>query len=395
MLNVDEALKIIFQSTPQAQIEKVSLDKASGKTLAQKVFATRDQPPFHRVAMDGIGINSTNKTTSYAIEGIQAAGSPQLTLKNNDNCIEVMTGAILPKNCNCVIPYEKVTINNGTATINPTDISDMKNVHQKSTDYKEGEVLLKEGLHIGSAVCAVIASQGKSVVEVYKQPTITIISTGTELVDLDKEIKEHQIFMSNSYAIENELRNYGITNIERKHIVDDQIKTENEIRVSLENSDIVILTGGVSRGKYDFIPDSLNNLGVKKHFHKIEQKPGKPMFYGTKGKKQVFALPGNPVSCLVCLRRYVLPSISNSMNTPEPVRYGILQSEVHFKRAFTYFVGVKAKHTESGELHLTPVTSNGSGDFNSIGQADGFIQLPSGKESFYPGESYKYFSWSK
>jgi molybdopterin molybdotransferase len=394
MINVEQAEKIVLETTPLMSMERVLLKNATGRILAEKITASRNQPPFNRVAMDGIAINTETEVDELFIEGIQAAGEPQLVLNDKNNCLEVMTGSSLPKNTNCVIPYENIKIENGIAAISKQDIQDMQFIHPLAKDYQEGDELLVPGIKISSAVCAIIASQGIESINVYRLPSVTVISTGTELVELNNSILDHQIFMSNSYAIENELKGFGLTDISRVHIVDDKKVTETIIEDALNSSDIIILTGGVSKGKYDFIPECLENLKVKKQFHKIEQKPGKPMFYGTKGDKQVFALPGNPISCLVCLRRYVTPSILKSINSNEISVFGELQSEITFKSSFTYYVPVKAEYSELGKLMLTPIPTNGSGDFNSLGHSAGFIQLPGNKQNFLQGESYRFYKWN-
>jgi molybdopterin molybdotransferase len=396
MINVAEAQKIIQDTTPVAQTEELSIVESNGRILAKDLIATRNQPPFDRVTMDGIAIDSTSGITEYTIEGIQAAGQSQLTLSDSSMCFEVMTGASLPIGCDCVIPYELIQINTETkkVIINKEDIVAMNNIHKESSDYKEGDILLEAGLKITSPVCAIITSQGRSKVTVYKNPKVVIISTGSELVDLDQTILPYQIFMSNSYAIEAELKNYGLSHIKRMHIPDDEKETEIQIEKVLNEYEIVILTGGVSRGKFDYIPGTLEKLGVSKLFHKIKQKPGKPMWYGTKGTKQVFALPGNPVSCLVCLRRYVIPSLDLALNQVVTPVYGELQKKIEFKNDFTFYIPVKTSHTKDGKLALTPISNNGSGDFYATGLSDGFAELPSDQEIFNTGESFRYYSWS-
>ncbi len=395
MIQVSEAHKLIQDSTSIAQKEIVSVAISNKRILAEDIFATRNQPPFNRVAMDGIAIDSKSVELEFNIEGVQAAGAKQLSLSSSENCIEVMTGATLPLGCDCVIPYEKTTIDQDkkTAKIEKSSIALMKNIHSEASDYKEGEIVLKKGTMITSPVCAIIASQGKSEVSVYKTPKVIIISTGSELVELDKPIEPYQIYMSNSYAIESELKSYGLTDIARLHIPDNPEETQRQIKHALENYDILILTGGVSRGKFDYIPGTLDKLGVKKLFHKIKQKPGKPMWYGSFENKQIFALPGNPVSCLVCLRRYVIPALDQSLGKNVTPHYGELQSTIEFKRDFTLFASVSATSFTDGRLLLFPISSNGSGDFYAIGQSTGFIELPPEPKIFKPGEIFQYYSW--
>lgn len=393
MISVLEAQKTIFNTTPKAQIETINICDSNGRVLAKDILALRNQPPFHRVMMDGIAIDSSAKTNSFQIQGTQAAGDKQLTLKDSSDCIEVMTGAALPIGCDCVIQYEKVQINSNTAIINSQDISSMGNIHEHASDYKEGEVLIKAGTKINSPICAVIASQGKSKVCVYKLPKVVIISTGSELVELDNKIEPYQIYMSNSYSIESELKNYGLKDIERLHIPDDQEQTQKQIEKALKDFDILIMTGGVSKGKFDYIPGILDNLGVIKHFHKVKQKPGKPMWYGSINDKQVFALPGNPVSCLVCLRRYVIPALNTSQQLEALPVYGELTESIKFKPDLALFASVKAQSSPCGKLTFIPISTNSSGDFYAAGQSTGFIELPSDQEIFNPGEIFPYYSW--
>lgn len=394
MISVSEASQIIKSTCPERQTEFIDLELAHKRILAQQILSSREQPPFNRVAMDGVAINFNGKVLdNYNIEGVQAAGSPQLELKNNKNCIEVMTGSILPKNCNCVIQYEKTEISGGVVTLDVESLSDFQNIHSKGADYKAKEVILEKDLIITSSISAIIASQGKRKVEVYKSPKIAIISTGSELVELDQEAKDYQIHMSNSYAIEHELKNHDINNTTRIHITDDKDSTHQKIEECLNQYDILILTGGVSKGKFDYVPETLAKLGVEKHFHKIKQKPGKPMWYGTFKNKQIFALPGNPVSSLVCLRRYVLPSLLSGSDATISGTPCVLADDITFKRAFTLFAPIKISINEKGEQVGTRIKTNGSGDFYSLGKSSGFLELPENLEVYKKGEVYTYYSW--
>ena len=397
MINVSEADDFILNSTPIFEEEIIDIELSMGRILFQDISSIRNQPPFHRVTMDGIAINSNNKRNVYKIEDVQAAGSPRLNLKSQDNCIEVMTGAALPHGCDCVIPYEQVLISkeNESASIKTEDIIEMKYIHLEASDYKKGNTLLTKGTLITSPVVAILASQGKREVSVFKRPKIAVISTGSELVELNSEVLPHQIYMSNSYAITSELEKFGIQSIKRIHIVDDKDSTEKKIKELLYGNDILIITGGVSMGKFDYIPEVLSKLGVEKIFHKIKQKPGKPMWYGIKDHKQIFALPGNPVSCLVCLRRFVIPSLIKSQGYKVKEMYGELAKKVEFNKDFTLFKPVTTSYSKGGQLLLTPVESNNSGDFYSLGKSDGFVELPGEKIVFNKAESYKYYPWLK
>lgn len=397
MISTSQADDLILNSTSISQEEIIDIESSIGRTLFKEISSVRNQPPFHRVMMDGIALDSKVKSTEYKIENIQAAGRSQLTLKNSNNCIEVMTGAPLPVGCDCVIPYENIKISKESnfASINIEDIIELNNIHLEATDYKAGDILLSKGIVITSPVVAIIASQGTREVSVFKRPKIAVISTGDELVELNSEVLPHQIYMSNSYAIMTELEKFGIESLKRIHIIDDKDSTETKIKELLNENDILIITGGVSMGKFDFIPEVLSKLGVEQVFHKIKQKPGKPMWYGIKDHKQIFALPGNPVSCLVCLRRFVIPSLIKSAGYASHSIYGQLTEVVEFNKDFTLFKPVMASYSKSGQLLLTPVESNNSGDFYSLGSSDGFVELPDEKKVFNKAESYKYYPWQK
>lgn len=397
MIHVEEAQKIILDSTKLRATKNANINDCLGNTLAEDIHASLNQPPFNRVAMDGIAINfdtTLGSLKDYKIEGVQAAGSAQLKLENDKNCIEVMTGAILPEGTNTVIPYEQVEINDGVATIITETMTLFQNIHSMGVDYKKGDLLLKKNTKITAPIKAVIASQGNAEVKVFQTPKIAIISTGSELVELGNDIKEYQIYKSNTYAIDHELRANNYTDNDMIHIPDTPEDTEKILKDCLEKYDLLVLTGGVSKGKFDYVPDTLNKLGVEKHFHKIKQKPGKPMWYGTFNEKQIFALPGNPVSCLICLNRYVLPAISKSYSNELKTEYATLTADVNFKREFSLFKAVEVEMNEKGNLLATPVQSNGSGDFYSLSFSDGYVELPADKQVFKAGETFKYFKWS-
>lgn len=393
VINVKEALDIILQTTPIRKVNDISISNTNRSVLATKIISQRDQPPFNRVAMDGIAVNVKSKEIKRYIESVQAAGETAKALTNQNHCIEAMTGAPLPDGCDCIIPYENIQLENGYAKIDILDLISGNNIHKKGSDYKANETILEQNTKMNSAVSAIICSQGQSLVPCYQLPRIVIISSGSELVALDQLAHDHQIYGSNSYAIEHELKNFGITQISKIHIPDNSETTEKIIQNELDKNDIIIVTGGVSKGKFDYIPEALKNIGVKKLFHKIKQKPGKPMWYGVKDDKQIFALPGNPVSCLICLRRYVLPSIDKSMNRKEKPILGRLTQSTPLKKDFTLFVPVIAHYTQSAVLELTPISGNGSGDFYSLAKSDGFIELTANSCQLNSDSAYPFFPW--
>ncbi|MCH3881098.1 MULTISPECIES: molybdopterin molybdotransferase MoeA [Tenacibaculum] len=389
MISVKEAKNIILNSTQDFGVEEIPFIKSVGRILKEEIVADRDFPPFNRVSMDGIAINYTyfkNGQRSFKVEGIQAAGSEQLTMQNSENCIEVMTGAVLPNNCDTVIRYEDVTIENGIATITVNEIKDKQNIHVKGKDKTKNDVLIAENKLISAAEIGVFATVGKSFVKVAKEPKVLIVSTGDELVGVDEIPLEHQIRRSNVFTLVSLLERLHIPS-ETIHITDNKQILKNKIKICLEEFDVLLFSGAVSKGKFDFLPEVFNELGVEKLFHKVAQRPGKPFFYGKTNNSNVFGFPGNPISTFVNCLAYFYPWYYKSVGIKIEEETAILNADVTFKPSLTYFLQVKLSY-RFGHTIATPITGNGSGDLASLVNADAFIQLPHDKTEFKIGENY-------
>ena len=389
LTTVKEALEIILKNSENFGIEEVDFLQSSGRILKEDILADSDFPPFNRVSMDGIAISleAFNKgLRTFKIEGIQGAGSPQLTLQNSNNCLEAMTGAMLPKNTNVVIQYELLTIENGFATVNLDSVKDFQNIHKKGLDRKVGAVLIPKNTVISSAEIGVLATVGKSKVKVAKQPKVMIVSTGNELVEVDEIPAEHQIRRSNVYTLVSLLQKLNIK-ADSAHILDDKELLKTKIETFLNEYDVLLFSGAVSMGKFDFIPEVLNDLGVEKLFHKVKQRPGKPFWFGKKGIKTVFAFPGNPVSTFASCIKYFYPWYYKAVGLSFPKQEAVLSEDFFFKPNFTYFLQVKL-HQENGVLMATPIKGKGSGDFANLVDADAFLELPDDKSDFSKGEVF-------
>ncbi|RLA65596.1 MAG: molybdopterin molybdenumtransferase MoeA [Epsilonproteobacteria bacterium] len=399
MTSVEQAQNAIFAGLIQSNSQNQDLTDWPGKILCQEITAERDGPPFNRCAMDGIAINLSHiGNTVFNLEGVQAAGEIQKTLNNPAQALEVMTGAPLPIGCDLVIPYEQISINNGNAVLNPgLNLKPMQNVHQKASDFKKGDILLTKGRPLNTPQITVAVSQGYNKLVVKTLPKVAIISSGDELVDLDKTPLPHQIRKSNPYAIQNELKSMRIKDLDLYHLNDDFDESYLLIKGLLEKYQILVLSGGVSKGKFDLLPDVLEKLNVTKVFHRITQRPGKPFWFG-KGEKgqMIFALPGNPVSALICLRRYVTPALRKMELGKMPnQRFAILKEPITFRKDLTLFKPVKISYSHDGKTWATPVELNGSGDYFSLAESDGFLELPSEKQDFLSGESYPLYLWGE
>ena len=393
MIPIEEATKIVLNHTKSYGEEVVPLTEAIGRILRQDIFADRDFPPFTRVTMDGIAIryNSyANGQRKFPVEGMQAAGSPQRTLFNLDGCLEVMTGAILPENADTVIRYEDIKVENGVAKLQSNGIQKGQNAHLRAFDRKEGERIIKGGAIISPAEIGVAATVGLSALKVAKLPSVAIISTGDELVEVEETPEPHQIRTSNVYTIASTLSHWGIRP-DRLHIADDMDATKAKLSACLEQYDVLILSGGVSKGKFDYIPGALNALGMKKLLHKVKQRPGKPFWFGeSPNGKVIFALPGNPVSAFMCAMRYIRPWLRKSLELePMGYSYAVLAEDFKFKPDLTYFLQVRTSFdAETGRLMAIPVEGHGSGDLANLVDADAFLELPREKDKFKKGKVF-------
>jgi molybdopterin molybdotransferase len=402
MITVEQAEEIIFNNNLNLPTVGVPLSQATGRILRENLAADRDFPPFDRVTMDGIAIRFEDfkkDIRRFEIKGIQAAGMP-LSVSNQQlttgSCFEVMTGAIMPENYDTVIRYEDIKIDNGYAELLIENIDFQQNIHFKGRDRKAGDILLEAGRYITAAEIATSATAGKSVLQVAKLPKIAIISTGDELVDIQGMPLPHQIRRSNVYAIASVLESGYKIKGKIYHFNDDKKLIFNGLKNILNTFDIVILSGAVSEGKYDFVPMALDELGVEKLFHKVSQRPGKPFWFGVKSRNPkskirntvVFAFPGNPVSTFLCAYRYLVPFLNKSFGIQTPVQYAVLSEDFYFKPNLTYFLQVKITN-DNGVLVAKPMEGGGSGDLANLNETDGFLELPMDKTEFKRGEVYR------
>lgn len=398
MLTTDEARKAILSSMPALASEMTPLDQANGRVLRQIVRAERDQPPFDRVMMDGIALRFADfagGSRQFPIQATQAAGDEALALQSG-RCIEIMTGASLPKNADCVIPVERISVEDGVAVVEEGYAAESgRFVHARASDHAIGAHVLTPGKRISPLDIAIIASCGLNEVEASRRPVIRVISTGNELVPAGEAIEPHQIRLSNGPAIQAMLRARGYADCDHDHLIDDLEVLRDRIADHLDIADVLILSGGVSMGKADYVPEALAALGVNVVFHKVSQRPGKPMWFGLGPSGQaVFALPGNPVSSLVCCRQYVIPALeAASALTATPPEFASLATDVRFEPDLTCFQPVRVLSNAAGQVLAMPVKTNTSGDFTALSATDGYVELAKEKSFFPAGTSVFLHRW--
>lgn len=387
MISYQDALALVLASSKSLGTETVHLTDAGGRYLAETIHADRHFPPFDRVTMDGIAIQYSSwksNQTVFKIESIAQAGAPEMKLADSSNCIEVTTGAMLPQGCDTVIPYEHLTVcNSGFRVGNPPKKG--QNIHSKGSDSGIQSVLLEAGSLLSAPEIAILATVGKNNVLVKKAPKVTIISTGDELVPVEAIPEPHQIRMSNNLMLNEALLKWGIKPT-LVHIADDQKALIQKLSEALSLSEVIIISGGVSMGKFDFLPEILEQLEVKKIFHKVAQKPGKPFWFGSwkKGNCTVFSLPGNPVSSFLNYLVYFRVWLMKGWDLPLK-QYEIRTTSFHSNPTdLTQFQPVQLTLKE-GQFFANPILNNGSGDILSLTLSDGFIRLD--PQTKYPPNS--------
>lgn len=399
LLSAAEARRQIFDALGDWGEETVPVARAVGRTLAQTVRAERDQPPFDRVTMDGIAIAFEaieGGRKSFTIAGTCHAGEPAATLADTSACIEIMTGAVLPAGADTVVAVERLDIEADQATLEKSYQPERGQfVHRRGSDHAAGTAVLAPGSVVAPVDIAVLASCGLSDVRVARSPVVRVLSTGNELVPAGRPVEPHQVRLSNGPALVAMLAASGFDDAAHAHLPDDPDILRRDIGTQLEEADVLILSGGVSMGKADFVPSVLADLGVEVVFHKIAQRPGKPMWFGkTPDGEIVFALPGNPVSSMVCCRQYVLPALFSAAGRPlPPPQFAALTEAVEFRPKLTCFLPVRTRSRDDGTLIATPVPTNTSGDFTALSGTDGYVELDASKEQFPEGTVLPFHGW--
>ncbi len=400
MLTPAEADALIGQHLQCLPIESLPLVQCAGGVLRENIYAERDQPPFDRVAMDGIALDSRAVAAgcrSFRVQATQAAGDPPLTLATPGACIEVMTGAVLPLGCDSVVPVEEIICSGGEAALAAAlRVEPWHNVHRRGSDTRQGTLLVSTGTRLHAPEVAIAAAAGMARIRISSQPMLVVISTGNELIEPGEPVLAHQVRRSNAYAIVSALREHGYQRVADDHVQDDAEELRERLRFHLETHDVLVLSGGVSMGRFDLVPQVLEELGVRTVFHKVAQRPGKPLWFGMAPTgAAVFGLPGNPVSTLVCLARYVLPALLASLgqSPPAPERLA-LGAPVTVNPPLTYFMPVRIEQDDWGRPWAMPAPTNGSGDFTALAGTDGFVELPPGPNTYKKGFVTRLFRWS-
>lgn len=412
MISVAEAERLVLAAVGRLPTERCKLTAATGRVLRAPIQADRDGPPFDRATLDGVCLRFSEFAAGrreFAIAGLQAAGAAPVSAPPNGACLEIMTGAPVPAPCDVVVRIEDLERDGDRVRIRTdTELAVGDGVHAHGSDFRAGDTLLEPGCRLTGREIAIAASCGRTELEVTMEPKIAVLTTGDELVEVDDEPKPHQIRRSNDLALKAVLQAAGFSKIELNHLPDNAQAISWNMERLLQQADVVLVTGGVSKGRFDHLPAVLEELGVTKHFHGVAQRPGKPMFFGTFGRPgdflhpedtrvvSVFALPGNPVSSFICTHRYVLPALATMVaharrGGPE---HAALAAGAKPHRELTLFV--PARRTSSPADARTMVDlqpTNTSGDFAAVATTDGFVEIPPAPNPLAAGAVVPFVRW--
>lgn len=396
MISVDEVRKYLSESAWLPSRERIALEDSFGRVLATDYKTDRNLPPFDRITMDGIAIPSSSYKQgirSFRCENTQFAGAAQVTHSGRpDTCIEVATGAVVPYGCDAVIPYEWLEKKEGAfRVVHSGTVQSGVNIHSEGSDLTAATTVLSKNQVIDHHAITILASIGVAQPEVWTMPKTAVISTGDELVDFDRTPLPHQIRKSNDLVISGLLSPLGV-HAERIHLPDSQEQLSVWLQDHMTQYDLLIFSGGVSMGRKDFTPDVLAEAGIQPIFHKVKQRPGKPLWFGKSEKLTVFGLPGNPVSAAVSTAVHIRYWLTHFMASELKETSVVLDEAIQFKPQLTRWMPV-ISYCEHGVIKVKPVPGNNSGDFISLYGTSGLIELPAEQNEFERGSVYNYINW--
>lgn len=394
MLTVTEAQDIILSQTKFFGEETLSIDECQGRVLAQDLTADRDYPPFNRATMDGYAIRSEDlKTpTSLVLAEEVFAGSISAKELQEGHCVKIMTGAPVPSGADAVVKVEDTQMDQDRVNFKVGGIFPGQFIAHQGEDARTGDVLVSKGSACDPTTISAMAVTATLEVKVFKTPSVSIISTGNEIKPLDSSILPHQIRDSNSYALRAFFRNYQIGLQNKILVEDDPAKLEQVIQSCL-SSEILILSGGVSMGDADFVPGTLTSLGVQKLFHKVQIKPGKPLWFGVNPNGGVvFGLPGNPMSTQVAFKVFIEPYLRACFQM-KPLQIMQLPMDVGRKKDSPFDSYFPATLKASQPPRLNPIQFNSSGDITSTLNCDGLAVHSSQGLDLKAGDVVEFYPW--
>lgn len=378
MISVEEAKNLIVKSTKQLNPIRLDSSKSLNYVLAEDIISPIYYPPFSQSAMDGFAIlySDIQERKEIEIMGEAPAGIPFKEEMTSGQTIRIFTGGMIPDGADTVIIQERVSIENGKIVSTDNLLSKGANIRKKGSQIEKGDIILKKGMTLNAGAIGYLTGMGISSIEVFPKPKVSIIVTGNELQKPGMLLKDGQIYESNSFALNAALQSIDITPKSILAIEDDEEITKRTLATAIENSDVVLVSGGISVGKYDFVGKCLQELKVENIFYKIAQKPGKPIFFGKKEDCLIFGLPGNPTATLNCFYEYVFPTLRTMQGFSDVFLKAInlpISSDFSKKRLSLFLRG----KISDGKVNL--LMAQESNSISSFAFADCIIYLPAEK----------------
>ena len=386
MISVTEAQKQIAQNAKLLDILSVDLDDALGYFLAEDLSAPIDLPSFRQSAMDGYAFIHTGQTELKVVGQVQA-GDTAIPELNAGEAIRIFTGAPVPDAADTVVIQEHITRIDDKLILN-TIPARQANVRPIGEQITAGTAVLKKGHSINEASIGFLAGLGFTSVKVYRKPSVSILTTGNELQKPGTPLKPNHIYESNGIMLKNALARLGITEVQILKAQDTLDATKAAVKNALQASDVVLVSGGISVGDYDFVQEALLSNGVNEHFYKVNQKPGKPLWFGTTGDRSVFGLPGNPASSLTAFYIYVLPHLRKRMGSLSPFlneRKAELTEDINNSIGKTLFLKAGVAGTK-----ITPYTGQASSMLNTYALSNALLVISDKETSLKAGDLVNY-----
>jgi len=388
---VQEAKEILKGLSLSGEKVQLPLQKALGHWTASPIHAPMQVPSFDNSGMDGYAFAWKDGGDSRQLAQVVQAGTfPDFTLQPG-TAVRIFTGAPVPKGADTIVQQEWVRVEGDRLFFDLEKLTQGMNLRRAGSQCEQGQLILRKGTRITPGTLGLLASLGVEEVSVFAAPQVSIILTGDEVVEVGQALQPGQIYNANGPALLGYLSQLGISTVKVYKVKDDPNEVIRVIGEALASSDVLLLTGGISVGDFDFVKEGLAENGVETLFYKVKQKPGKPLLAGIKGSKLVFALPGNPASVLTCFMQYVKPSLGQWMGNPaaweQPSRYPLA---TNWEKQVKLTVFLKARLV-AGVVEVLP----GQESFNllSFGSADGLIEIGEHQQALKEGTQVPFYPW--
>jgi len=387
MISVTEAQKKILDTVKSSGQVQIDIKKALGCVVSKNIFSPLDLPPFDQSAMDGYGIIADDYLNKKSIQiiGESSAGKSFHGKIESGQCIRIFTGAEIPGGADAVVMQEKISVNKNQLAIADQSFKPGQNIRARGSQIRKKELALEKGTVLNPAGIGFLASMGLKSVSVYNRPQVMIVVTGNELQQPGEKLSAGKIFESNAVTLSSALKKEGIENVKTLYVADNESKTRNVFLKAMKESDIILFTGGISVGDYDFVGTVLKKENVKEVFYKVKQKPGKPLYFGTKNKKYIFGLPGNPASVLTCFYEYVIPAIRKFSGYNHCLLQSIhlpLSETIQKKKGLTHFLKAVSDYKT-----VTPLKAQESYIMRSYAEANCLILFPEDDDILLAGKN--------